>query len=445
MIISKTEYRLFTKPTSYGGYKQNMKKKIWLLSSCIVSLFATPIVASAENFQSDLQENKQQQIEAKNELSEVKKQKLQVQEEIKASTKKLKKLNEEIKELNVRIENKEKRLIELKSQIERLNKEYKEITALLTNRQEEFKQRVASYYRTEGNISFLNVIFSANSFGEFIEHTVSYRTIVNEDKEFIEEYIANQKKVAAIKEKVETLKESTIQEKKELESIKVTRENDKKEREKLSSLLKKKKRQLEKEEEEKTSALELLEQNEEQIQQIIDWINNPNNHSNSNAYNAQAMKSVIAPFISDAQKLQREKGIPASIILGQILLESSGRYNGLSGLAFEAKNLFGIKGTGTAGSVYMNTTEYVNGQKIRSKEKFAKYKTYYDSMVDHSDLLLTPRYQRYLKDAETVEDYAYGIREAGYATDPNYTFILLGIIDQYGLRSLDSNTEAEVE
>ena len=114
------------------------------------------------------------------------------------------------------------------------------------------------------------------------------------------------------------------------------------------------------------------------------------------------MKSIIAPFVSDAQKLQQEKGIPASIILGQILLESSGKYNGLSGLAYEAKNLFGIKGTGTAGSVYMDTTEYVNGRKIISKEKFAKYKTYYDSMEDHSNLLLTSRYQKYLQDATTV-------------------------------------------
>ena len=123
--------------------------------------------------------------------------------------------------------------------------------------------------------------------------------------------------------------------------------------------------------------------------------------------------------------------------MGQIILESSGRYNGLSGLAFEAKNLFGMKGTGTAGSVSMTTTEYVNGRKIISKEKFAKYKTYYDSMLAHSNLLLKPRYQQHLKDAETAADYAYGIHKGGYATDPNYAMILLRIIEQYDLQSLD--------
>ena len=422
-----------------------MKKKIWLASICTVFLASPPLRASAENFQSNLQNNQQQQIEAKDELSEVQQQKLQVQEEIEASTQKIEKLDEHITKTKVSITNKEKKIARLKDDIVNLNKEYKIITDLLTNREEEFKQRVASYYRTEGQMSFLNVVFAANSFGEFIEHTVSYRTIVNEDKQFIEDYIADQQRVADIKEKVEKLTESTVQEKKYLESFKARQVNDKKEKEKLTKALKKKKQQLEKQEQEKTSALQLLQENEKQIEQIIDWIDDPNHSGNVSSDYAQIMKSIIAPFVSDAQKLQQEKGIPASIILGQILLESSGKYNGLSGLAYEAKNLFGIKGTGTAGSVYMETTEYVNGRKIISKEKFAKYKTYYDSMEDHSNLLLTSRYQTYLQDATTVADYAYGIHKAGYATDPNYPNILLRIIDQYDLQSLDVQTKKEVE
>ena len=66
--------------------------------------------------------------------------------------------------------------------LDNLNKEDKRITDLLTNREEEFKDRVSSYYRTKGQMSFLNVIFSVNSFGEFIDHFVSYDKIVNDDK-----------------------------------------------------------------------------------------------------------------------------------------------------------------------------------------------------------------------------------------------------------------------
>ena len=139
----------------------------------------------------------------------------------------------------------------------------------------------------------------------------------------------------------------------------------------------------------------------------------------------------------DAQKLQQEKGVPACITLGQIILESSGSYNGLSGLAFQAKNLFGIKGTGTAGSVNLDTTEFVNGQSIVTTAQFASYNTYYDSMVDHANLLLAPRYQKYLQNATSIVDYAHGIHDAGYATDPNYANKLLKIIYQYDLLKLD--------
>jgi flagellum-specific peptidoglycan hydrolase FlgJ len=414
-----------------------MDKKIWLLSFCVVSLFAAPLVTSAENLQSNLQDNKQQQIEAENELSVVKEQKLQVQEEIKAATEKITELNEQITKLNGSIQKKETELNEIENEIERLNKEDQRITVLLNSREEEFKERVSSYYRTEGQMSFLDVIFSANSFGEFIDQTVSYSTIVNEDKRFIEEYVGDQKNVSDIKDQVEKLKESTIQEKKELESIKVSQEKNKKEKEKLSSFLVEKKLQLEKEELEKETALKLLKENGETIQQVVDLINSSNSGSGDSG-SSQIIKSVVAPFVADAQKLQQEKGIPASIILGQIILESSGRYNGLSGLAYEAKNLFGVKGTGTAGSVDMNTTEYVNGKKIISKEKFAKYETYYDSMAAHSNLLLKPRYQKYLESAASIEEYARGIHQAGYATDPNYATILIGIIDRYGLGSFDA-------
>jgi flagellum-specific peptidoglycan hydrolase FlgJ len=401
-----------------------MNKKIYLLSSCVLTLLTAPVTASAQTINEQTQ-----QIEK--DLSEVTQQKLQVQEEIEATEKKIQELNQQITESNKNIQQKEQELKAINEKIEALNKEEKNITTLLKSREAEFKDRVSSYYRTEGQMSFLNVVFSINSFEEFINYFVSYDTIVNEDKKFIEEYIQNQNRVEEIKEKVTALHKSTVQEKEALESLKASQEKSKKEKETLTITLNEKKKQLEIEEQGKTLALELLQENS---QEILNLINNNNGNYNGNA---QIIHSVISPFVSDAQKLQQEEGIPASIILGQILLESSGRYNGLSGLAYEAKNLFGMKGTGTAGSVHMDTTEYVNGQKIITKAPFAKYNTYYDSMAAHTKLLLRPRYQQHLKNAKTIGDYARGIHDAGYATDPNYAAKLMKVIYQYDLWKLD--------
>jgi flagellum-specific peptidoglycan hydrolase FlgJ len=404
-------------------------KKMFYLFSCIFSFLTAPIVTIAETVQSNTQVNTQQQLES--DLTGITQQKLQVQEEIKAITIKIEELDQQIAESNTNIQKKENELIEIQKKIESLNQEDLRITTLLNSREKEFKDRVSSYYRTEGRISFLNVIFSVNSFGEFIDHFVAYDTIVNKDKKFIEEYIADKNKVTNIKENVQTFQDTTIREKEELETIKASQENNKKEKELLSSFLIEKKKQLEKEEQKKIVALMLLQENGEEILALI------NNNSGHKDGSDQMITSIIAPFVADAQRLQQEKGIPASITLGQIILESSGNYNGLSGLAFNAKNLFGVKGTGTAGSIYLDTTEYVNGQKTIIKAQFASYSTYYDSMVDHADLLLAPRYQKHLKNVTSIVDYANGIQKGGYATDPNYANKLLKIIYQYDLWKLD--------
>jgi flagellum-specific peptidoglycan hydrolase FlgJ len=405
-----------------------MDKRIYMLSFCILSLIIAPANSNAETGQNQ-QVQTQQRIES--DLSEVTQQKLQVQQQIEEATKKIDELNQQITESNTKLQNKEDELSKINNKLESLTKQQESITITLNTRKEEFKKRVASYYRTDGQMTFLNVIFSINSFGEFIDHFVAYDKIVNADKKFIEKYIADQNTVTSIKKNVARLQQSTQQEKAELESIKASQENKKQEVETLSAFLEEKKKQLEQEEQQKQMALDLLQKNGEEILAFI------NNNGGAAPGDIQMINSIIAPFVPDAQRLQQEKGVPASITLGQIILESSGNYNGLSGLAFEAKNLFGIKGTGTAGTVSWNTTEYVEGQSIVTTAQFAKYNTYYDSMLDHANLLLKPRYQKYLKDVTSIVDYANGIQAAGYATDPNYANKLIRIIYQYELWKLD--------
>jgi flagellum-specific peptidoglycan hydrolase FlgJ len=405
-----------------------MDKKGYMLSFCILSLIVAPVKSNAETGQNQ-QVQTQQQIQS--DLSEITQQKLQVQQQIEEATKKIDELNQQITESNNNLQNKEDELNEINNKLESLTKQQKSITTTLNHRKEEFKKRVASYYRTDGQMTFLNVVFSINSFGEFIDHFVAYDKIINADKKFIEKYIADQNTVTSIEKNVARLQESTQQEKAELESIKASQEKNKQEVETLSAFLEEKKKQLEQEEQQKQLALDLLQKNGEEILSFI------NNNGGASSGDIQMINSIIAPFVPDAQRIQQEKGIPASITLGQIILESSGNYNGLSGLAFEAKNLFGIKGTGTAGSVSWDTTEYVNGQPMVTTAQFAKYNTFYDSMLDHANLLLKPRYQKYLKDVISIVDYANGIQEAGYATDPIYANKLIKIIYQYELWKLD--------
>jgi flagellum-specific peptidoglycan hydrolase FlgJ len=145
----------------------------------------------------------------------------------------------------------------------------------------------------------------------------------------------------------------------------------------------------------------------------------------------------VSQYVPYAQKTEELYGIPTSVTLGQIILESSGNYNGQSYLAYKGNNLFGVKGSvsnqGTGGLITATTSEYKNGQKYSTSASFKKYNSPLDSIIDHGILLTTNRYLQNTKNATSVEEYASAIQKSGYATDPNYSNKLVNIINSNGL------------
>ena len=151
-------------------------------------------------------------------------------------------------------------------------------------------------------------------------------------------------------------------------------------------------------------------------------------------------------MISTAQKQQKETGIPASVILAQIVLESSGNYSGgMSKLAANENNLFGVKSTkqweqnGGKSSQYM-TTEYINGKATPVLASFRSYDSVTDSMNDHLKVITQSRYTKQFEGATTPEDYAKGLQAGGYATDPYYASKLMNIINSRNLTQYDSGS-----
>ena len=121
--------------------------------------------------------------------------------------------------------------------------------------------------------------------------------------------------------------------------------------------------------------------------------------------------------------------ILANLATSQAILES-GLPNNPSKLAIEGKNLFGIKGKGTDGSIKLLTWEYIDNEDIRVYADFAKNKTYEDSFRQHYNLMHKPRYAKVLK-SNTLEEAARAVHTAGYATDPNYSTKLIHIYYEY--------------
>lgn len=136
------------------------------------------------------------------------------------------------------------------------------------------------------------------------------------------------------------------------------------------------------------------------------------------------MNKLLHLVVAAAEATYGTDSVMSKIAIAQAQQESN-VVSKPSKLAVQANNLFGIKGSGTAGSVLMRTHEYVNGKKIYINAPFAKNATLADSFEQHKKLMSKPRYAKVLA-AQTFQDAAQALKDAGYATDPNYPANLLG-------------------
>jgi len=135
-------------------------------------------------------------------------------------------------------------------------------------------------------------------------------------------------------------------------------------------------------------------------------------------------------YQDEAIKEMNRSGVPASITMAQGMLESS---YGNSELARKAKNHFGIK-----------CHSDWKGKKIfkdddTKNECFRVYRNVLDSYKDHSDFLTGKSRYAFLFELK-ITDYkgwAKGLRKAGYATNPKYPQLLIGLIERYHLDELD--------
>ena len=144
----------------------------------------------------------------------------------------------------------------------------------------------------------------------------------------------------------------------------------------------------------------------------------------------------IDRWAATAVREMYRSGVPASITLAQGILESR---SGLSALAAEGNNHFGIK----CHKDWKGKTMRVDDD--RKGECFRVYDTAEESFRDHSDFLRYWDRYKFLFDFDTkdYESWAYGLKKAGYATDPSYPEKLIKIIEENGLSKYDSMTQAQ--
>lgn len=163
-----------------------------------------------------------------------------------------------------------------------------------------------------------------------------------------------------------------------------------------------------------------------------------------NLNQTKTTNEFINQISSYAQKVAKENGIYASIMIAQASLESG---YGKSQLASPPNhNLFGIKGNYNGNSVAMKTKEYYKSTGwITITDYFKKYPSYAESLQDNARLIRNGTSWNngyysgaWIENANSYKDASAWL-QGRYATDPTYASKLNRIIEQYGLTRFDSN------
>jgi Mannosyl-glycoprotein endo-beta-N-acetylglucosaminidase len=150
---------------------------------------------------------------------------------------------------------------------------------------------------------------------------------------------------------------------------------------------------------------------------------------------SQDQQAFIRAVAKGALATQRKYGIPASVTIAQAIDESGW---GQSYLATKDHNLFGIKGSGPAGSDMQPTQEVVNGQAVSQIASFRVYHSIAQSIEDHGRLLAGGG--PYAQSMTLIHDpNAFASSLTGvYATDPSYGAKLISLMQRYHLYRYDS-------
>ena len=139
-------------------------------------------------------------------------------------------------------------------------------------------------------------------------------------------------------------------------------------------------------------------------------------------------QQYINQYAEYAMEQMRRYGIPASIILAQGIIESA---DGKSTLANTANNHFGVKGTFNG--------NYVLADDDKPNERFKKYDNVGQSYEDHSKVLMSQRYQQYVRNLspDDYKGWAAGIKKGGYASAGSYVNTVVNVIEGANLQRFD--------
>jgi peptidoglycan hydrolase CwlO-like protein len=237
-----------------------------LLSPLSVNQATAASISELQKEKNELQ-NKRSGINA--EISQKKSQIGELQNEQQQLNDQIKKLDFAVSDAEQKIEAKNKEIAQTTEEIEILKVEIAELMERIEKRNELLKDKARSFQENGGTVNYIDVLLGAQSFGDFVDRVSAVTTIVQADKDILEQHRQDKLDLETKQQQVEAKLNSLQVMKKDLEALKVKLNSQIKEKNKLMSSLKHEEEQMHAETIEMSEAAEVLAAQEAAMAQAI--------------------------------------------------------------------------------------------------------------------------------------------------------------------------------
>lgn len=186
-----------------------MKKKLAVLSTTIMlgfgSFVAIPSVQAetASNLQSQKSSILGQRSGLQASITQADSAISQVQSELAKLNEQIKRVDKAIQENSNMMVSTEAKINDTTAEVNQLKSQIAVLQDRIAKRNEVLKKRALSFQETGGNLSYLDVLFGASSFGDLIDRVSAVTTMVEADQDLIKQHEADKQEVEAKQTTVE--------------------------------------------------------------------------------------------------------------------------------------------------------------------------------------------------------------------------------------------------
>lgn len=172
------------------------------------------------------------------------------------------------------------------------------------------------------------------------------------------------------------------------------------------------------------------------------------NNSKAPLPNFDSPDDFISSIWQYAKKAASKIGVNPAVMVAQSALETGwGKHIIKDKNGGSSFNLFNVKAhrDWSGEKAAQSTLEFEQGVAVRKVEPFRVYNNFTEAFDDFVNFLKSnPRYEDALKQTSDSEQFLQNLQKAGYATDPNYSDKIIGILKSDKFNSVIGKIEQQV-